>query len=614
MFGNFIYFIVALLIYTTYQPPDTPDVPFYQALLMLLTLSFAFAALSRLLFNKLENAYDRGEVQRVEEPFNGLLARLSILAIGVFALVIYVINLGAYMQSIRIFRMFPTLEAIFFLGLFLIYLSIVWASAYDLYEKLNRSGETRAKYVTSHISFSIPVLLPWFFLSAIADFIIALPFETPKNFLMSTGGQTTYFLVVLFVIAIIGPWLIQRFWGCRPLAQGYTRFRIEHMCKKARIRYRDIMMWPLFGGKMITAGVMGLVSRFRYILVTPGLIQYLNPVEIDAVIAHEIGHVKKKHLVFYLFFFVGYLVIAFSTMDLIIWMILYVNAVFGWFQALDNGGSATVPIMFSFAMILIFLLYFRYIFGFFMRNFERQADIYVYQLMDSARPLITTFKKIAAASGQSPDQPNWHHFSINERINYLNKCEHSRRWIDHHNRKIRASILIYFLVMILIGWGGYSLHAGGAGQVISTNLFERLIHQQIEKDPENPELHLALADMYQGIGDFERAVAFYKKTLSLAPDNAMALNNLAWLYATSKDSRFFRPEKALELALQAAEISQEAHILDTLAESYYANGRYAEALKTGKQALSLATEDRAYYRRQLKKFEEAMERPFTSRF
>lgn len=604
MFGNFIYFIVALLIYTTYQPPERPDTPFFQALLMLLAVSFAFAALSRLLFNKLEKAYDRGEVQRVEDSYNGLLARLSILAIGIFAVVIYVVNLGAYMQSIRMFRMFPTLEAIFFLGLFLIYLSIVWASAYDLYEKLNRSGESRRKYVTSHISFSIPVLLPWFFLSAIADFIIALPFETPKNFLMSTTGQTTYFLVVLFVIAIIGPWLIQRFWGCRPLEPGYARFRIEHMCKKARIRYRDIMMWPLFGGKMITAGVMGLVSRFRYILVTPGLLQYLNPVELDAVIAHEIGHVKKKHLVFYLFFFVGYLVIAFSTLDLILWMILYIHTAFGWFGDAPGEGSTGIPILFSFAMILIFLLYFRYIFGYFMRNFERQADIYVYQLMDSAQPLITTFKKIAAAGGQSPDQPNWHHFSINERINYLKKCERSRKWIDHHNRKIRASILIYFFVMILIGWGGYALHAGGAGQMISANLFERLIHQQLEKDPENPELHLALADMYQGAGDLEKSVEFYKKTLSLAPDNATALNNLAWLYATSRDTRFFRPEKALALSLRAAELSREAHILDTLAQSHYANGHYHKAIETEKQALALATEDRAYYRRQLKKFEE----------
>ena len=45
---------------------------------------------------------------------------------------------------------------------------------------------------------------------------------------------------------------------------------------------------------MITAAVMGLIKKFRYILVTQGLLQMLEPEEIDAVIAHEIGHVKKK--------------------------------------------------------------------------------------------------------------------------------------------------------------------------------------------------------------------------------------------------------------------------------------------------------------------------------
>ncbi len=605
MFGNFIYFIVALLIYTTYQPPAKPDVPLFQALLMLLTLTTAFAALSRLLFNRLETAYADGLLPRVEEQFNGLLTRLSILAIGAFAFVIYVINLGAYMQSLRFFRLFPTLEAVLFLCLFLLYLAIVWASAYDLYEKLNQSGTSRKEYVAANISFSIPVLLPWFLLSVIADVIIALPFDAPRNILMSTEGQIGYFLVFLFVIAIIGPGLIQRFWGCIPLEQGYMRSRIERMCQKAGISYRDIMMWPLFGGKMITAGVMGLVSRFRYILVTPGLLKYLNPVEIDAVIAHEIGHVKQKHLVFYLFFFVGYLVIAFSTLDLIIWSIIYMNAAFGWFGGSGGGGSAMVPIMFSFAMILIFLFYFRYVFGYFMRNFERQADIYVYQLMDSAQPLITTFNKIAAASGQSPDQPNWHHFSITERIDYLKKCEINKRWITHHNRKIRFSILTYVIVMVLIGWGGYKLHSGEAGQMISSNLFERLVLQQIEKDPKNAELHLALADMYQATGDFEKAIASYRKTLSLAPDNARALNNLAWLYATSEDNRFFRPETALDLATRAAEISREAYILDTLAESYYVNGQYQRAVEAGRKAYRQATEDISYYRRQLEKFEKA---------
>ncbi len=63
---------------------------------------------------------------------------------------------------------------------------------------------------------------------------------------------------------------------------------------------------------------MGLIQKFRYILVTPSLLQLLEPEEIDAVIAHEIGHVKRKHLVFYLLFLVGYMLLSYVTFDMIL--------------------------------------------------------------------------------------------------------------------------------------------------------------------------------------------------------------------------------------------------------------------------------------------------------
>ncbi|MCK7507704.1 MAG: hypothetical protein MZV70_29100, partial [Desulfobacterales bacterium] len=45
------------------------------------------------------------------------------------------------------------------------------------------------------------------------------------------------------------------------------------------------------------------------------------------------------------------------------------------------------PPSFSASLIIgVFLVYFRYVFGYFMRNFERQADAYVFTLFDSAAP------------------------------------------------------------------------------------------------------------------------------------------------------------------------------------------------------------------------------------
>ncbi|MFN2437435.1 MAG: M48 family metalloprotease, partial [Desulfotignum sp.] len=86
-----------------------------------------------------------------------------------------------------------------------------------------------------------------------------------------------------------------------------ARSKIEAVCEKAGLRYADILKWDLFAGAMITAGVMGLVGRYRYILVTPALVQSLDDQEMEAVMLHEIGHVHHHHMLFYLFFFAGFI-------------------------------------------------------------------------------------------------------------------------------------------------------------------------------------------------------------------------------------------------------------------------------------------------------------------
>ena len=98
----------------------------------------------------------------------------------------------------------------------------------------------------------------------------------------------------------------------------------------------------------------------------------------------------------------------------------------------------------------------------------------------------------------------------------------------------------------------------------------------------------------------------YEKSLHLKPDNPHVLNNLAWMYATCEDKRFRDPERALVLAKAAASISaEEPHILDTLAESYYLNGYYEEAIAAGIRARNLARDNHTYYEAQVEKYRKA---------
>jgi len=58
----------------------------------------------------------------------------------------------------------------------------------------------------------------------------------------------------------------------------------------------------------------------------------------------------------------------------------------------------------------------------------------------------------------------------------------------------------------------------------------------------------------------------------------------------------------LNLALKAADLEESPHILDTLAECYYINGRLEEAVSIESYALRIAKKERSYFENQLKKF------------
>jgi len=610
MFSNFIYFIVVLLIYSTYQPSENTNFSAPEALFLFVCLIIIFAAITWIQFHRVEKQILKQHPFHHDHKFRSTLTRQSILAILLFSINIYGLNLTSFLINIPFLNIIPTFQALLFLMLFTCYLAIVWACAYNPYRRLYATDLPRKTYILSQISFSIPILLPWLLLSGIADIINALPFDLPKRFLSTTEGEITYFLVFLFAIAMVGPLMIQKLWRCKPLEIGYHRSRIEELCRKAGMEYANILYWPIFGGKMITAAVMGLIKKFRYILVTQGLLHMLEPEEIDAVIAHEIGHIKKKHLLFYLLFFVGYMIISYATFNLLIYSIVFSETIYKLINSTGLDQTAVTTSIFSLVIIIVFLIYFRFIFGYFMRNFERQADTYVYSLFDSAKPLISTFEKIAATSGEHPDRPNWHHFSITKRIEYLKKCESDKRWITRHENKIKKSIAVYLAGIFLLCGVGYNLNFGETSKKLNKHFFLKIIQRELEKTPDNPLLYSTLGDLYFSNNNYPETIKAYEQSLRIDLDNTHALNNLAWLYATCEIESFRNPKKALKLAKRAVQLEGSPHILDTLAESYYVNGLFEQAFTTERRALEIKKKNRDYYKKQLLKFKLAIQKSF----
>ena len=106
----------------------------------------------------------------------------------------------------------------------------------------------------------------------------------------------------------------------------------------------------------------------------------------------------------------------------------------------------------------------------------------------------------------------------------------------------------------------------------------------------------------KGEKENEYAISIIDRILAEKPDNAEVYNSLAWALATRK----LYPERALEIALKAQELSpNDPNIMDTLAESYYANGEYKKAVEWEKKALKKSP-DSEFFKKQLEKFKSAL--------
>jgi tetratricopeptide (TPR) repeat protein len=307
-------------------------------------------------------------------------------------------------------------------------------------------------------------------------------------------------------------------------------------------------------------------------------------------------------------FLAGYLLLATVAFDVALYLVIFIDPVWELVQRSGASQTTVASVVFSVFILAVFLVYFRFVFGFFMRNFERQADGYVFTLFDSARPLVATFHKIALTSGQSADRPNWHHYSIRERVDHLARCELDRGRLRRHDRKVRRGIALYLAAMALVAAAGYQLNLGTVGSRLNEHLMHTVVARQLEKSPDNPALHALMGDLGFRRKDYALVQRSYERALELKPDSPSVLNNLAWLYATCEDERFRDPPRALELAQAAARHQPAAHVLDTLAEAYFANGKHAEAVAVGGRALAAASGDRRHFETQLEKFTEALRR------
>jgi Zn-dependent protease with chaperone function len=591
IYNNLLYLITVIIIFSTGSVPDEPQVPMGAALVAFI---FKGAVYHYLVYR----AHEPSRVSNDKQYF-AIEQKFSILAIFIFAIDVYVLDIKYYLSFLSLNGNLPVLLSLGGLSLFFFYLALLWLAARKNYATIFGRHYSAKKFVISNIKFNLPIVLPWLIINFIADFLKILPFPLSRMLASSEWGETILFLLFFILLAVIFPVLIKNLWNCQSMPAGPARTHMEKFCQQQNFEYSDIMLWPLYEGRMLTAGVMGVSKKYRYVLITPSLLEALSPYEIEAVLAHEIGHVKKYHLQLYLLLFLGFGLVASLIASPLLYLLLNANI---FYQVINFAGidpEAALAFWSAAPMFIIMLIYFRYVFAFFMRNFERQADLAVFNALGDSTPLITSLEKIGWLSGNIRDKPSWHHFGIGQRVDFLEKCSMDKSLIKRHNRKVYGSLFLF--VAFLVISAGLIWHLPlELDDAANIKFVEAVLLQKAKREPDKAIWQRLLGDLKQEQGQEREAVAAYEKSLALEPGNPEAMNNLAWLLITANDPAVLDADQALDLAKKAVSLRPTAgHILDTLAAAYWANDMLDEALDTERAAINYDPLNRSFYRRQM---------------
>jgi tetratricopeptide (TPR) repeat protein len=105
---------------------------------------------------------------------------------------------------------------------------------------------------------------------------------------------------------------------------------------------------------------------------------------------------------------------------------------------------------------------------------------------------------------------------------------------------------------------------------------EQAFEAAIAADGRLTRVQFILANLHEQAGDYDKAIARYRAILVAAPDNVLALNNLAYALAVRKHA----VDEALPLAIKAHQLSKgQPHIADTLGWIQHLLGNRNEAEK-----------------------------------
>lgn len=196
------------------------------------------------------------------------------------------------------------------------------------------------------------------------------------------------FMVLFVLLAQLAPVvLFPIFYKFEPLEDEELRRRLVVLSEHAGTRVRGVYRWRLSEkSKKANAALTGL-GRTRRIILADTLLDNYTPDEIEAVLAHELGHHVHRHILKSIFVQAGITFVGFWAAN---WTLHYAVD-HHMFEELSD--FANLPLLALVSVVLSFLL--MPALNAYSRFNERQADRYAFESIASVEPFVSSMNKLA---------------------------------------------------------------------------------------------------------------------------------------------------------------------------------------------------------------------------
>lgn len=230
------------------------------------------------------------------------------------------------------------------------------------------------------------------------------------------------FLALFVLLAQLAPVvLFPIFYKFEPLQDESLKSRLVRLSEAAGTRVRGIYKWNLSEkSKKANAALTGL-GNTRRIILADTLLEHYSPDEIEAVLAHELGHHVHKHIFKSILVQAG---ITFAGFWAANWVLHY--AIDRWHSFETLSDFANLPLLILVSTVLSFLLL--PLINAFSRYNERQADRYAFRSITSVQPFISSMNKLAEQNLAERSPSKWVEWFFHSHPAISRRVAAAERW------------------------------------------------------------------------------------------------------------------------------------------------------------------------------------------